>query len=198
MHCYLRYLDGIHKVTLHLCNYNAVVCSDSKLWRHNFIYILCSIVFFNLIHYTIFRPEIVKFIPIYRYFVIYDVTKKRYIGTLGLKGLHRLMLYFFIRTYSSLLNFPANACMYLLLRLHHSIRDFKLNIRLKSVSIHSIDYKWLLDYSANDIQARTNYYSSCFLLISPSIIKRFSRKFAQYFKSWIPLNVVNRNYDVPL
>ena len=31
--------------------------------------------FFNLIHYTIFRTEMVNFIPIYRYFCIYDVTK---------------------------------------------------------------------------------------------------------------------------
>ena len=42
--------------------------------------------FFNLVHYTIFRPKIVNFIPIYRYFGIYNVTKipiYRYIGTKG-------------------------------------------------------------------------------------------------------------------
>ena len=30
---------------------------------------------FNLVHYTIFGPEMVNFIPIYRYFDIYDIKK---------------------------------------------------------------------------------------------------------------------------
>ena len=49
---------------------------------------LCSIVFLNLVHYTMFGPEMVNFIPIYRYFGVYDVTKiliYRYIESKGLK-----------------------------------------------------------------------------------------------------------------